>query len=554
MPKSVFPHYLFVDPATIPDPLGKGEDAVRAIRTLRHANSNAPDRAFELPDFYENLIRWTYGPRHPNGNRIAKTVFLMVGRGARKTSLCASLGLLHTAGPEARQNGQVYFAAYNRAQAGIGFKQVVDFIKMDDDLKAATKIYDARNAAKLIECPVFGTELKTLTSDGGAAQGLTPAFVLSDEIHEWKGRKLYDAIKRGLGKTENTLHFIATTAGAGQESVAFEIYDYACKVARGEIVDPTFLPVIFQAEPGDEWDSEATWHKANPGMKYGFPPLDVTRIDAEQAKHSPGALASFKRFTLNVWQAHSTNPLFSMESYDAGKITLDVTDAEAVEEFLTDLKELPCFLGVDLSTSGDVTAIVGAWRNNDGTIIVHPWFFVPGEDLRTRALRDGVPYEQWHEDDLLVAIDGPTIEPEVVEAHIRELCARFDVQEIAFDPHLAGPMMRRLCDDGLPAVKFRQTLLNMGIAYGTLERVVNGCRIQHGGHPMLRHHFDSVVAVRANDDRVKVLKGKKTDRIDGADAAAMAVFRATLNDNRESYFSMDPDELDRLRAEAAKAA
>lgn len=552
MKKSVFPHFLF-DGSKPPDPFGYGEDAVRFIKMLKHGNSTAPGHAFELPDFYENLIRWTYGPCHPNGDRIAESVFLMIGRGARKTSLCSALALLHTVGPEARKNGEVYFAAYNRQQASIGFKQAANIVRMDPKHMPANvvRVYDAPNGEKKIVYSALGTELKTLTSDGSAAQGLTPAFALLDEIHEWKNRALYDAIEEGLGKTPNTLKFIATTAGAGQESVAFEIYDYACKVARGEVEDPTFLPVIFQAEPGDQWDSEATWLKANPGLKYGFPPIEKLRVRAGQAKHSPGALASFKRFRLNIWQAHSSSPLFNMESYDAGKIPLDLKDDKAVQEFLTDLEDVPCFLGVDLSVNGDITAIVGAWRHDDGKITVHPWFFVPGEDLRTRAIRDGVPYEQWREDSLIAAIDGPIIEPEEVEKHIRELCARFDVREIAFDPHLARQMMQHLCDDGLPAVEFRQTLLNMGIAYGTLERVVNGRGLKHGGHPILRHHFDSVVAVRSNDGRVKALQDKKTNRIDGADAAAMAVSRATMNDNRKSFLDMDPDELDRLMSEAA---
>ncbi|WP_322883110.1 terminase TerL endonuclease subunit [Sinorhizobium medicae] len=544
MRKSVFPHYLYVDPKTIPDPFGYGEEAIQAIRSLKHGNSTAPGHAFELPRFYENLIRWTYGPCHENGHRIAKTVFLMVGRGARKTSLCASLALLHTIGPEARQNGEVYFAAYNRTQAGIGFKQAANIIRMDKRLASATKIYDAHNSAKMIACPSKGTELKTLTSDGGAAQGLTPAFALMDEIHEWKNRALYDAIEEGLGKTPNTLKFIATTAGAGQEGVAFEVYDYACKVARGDIEDPSFLPVIFQAEPGDEWDDEATWHKANPGLKHGFPDIENLRIRAQQAKHSPGALASFKRFRLNIWQSHSSSPLFNMETYDASlNPHFD----------LADLEELPCYLGVDLSINGDITAVVGAWRHDDGTVSVHPWFFVPGEDLRTRAIRDGVPYEKWRDDGLITAIDGPIIEPDVIEAHIKELCARFDVREIAFDPHLARQMMQHLHDEGLPAVEFRQTLLNMGLAYGTLERVVNGRGLTHGGHNILRHHFDSVVAVRSNDGRVKALQDKKTNRIDGADAAAMAVFRAAANDNQRSIFDLDPDEFDRLRTEAEAA-
>lgn len=544
MRKSVYPDYLFVDPKTIPDPYGYGEEAVQAIRSLRHRNSTAPNRAFELPPFYENLIRWTYGPRHPNHHRIVEQVFLMVGRGARKTSLSAALGLLHTIGPEAREGGEVYFSAYNRGQANIGFRQAVSMIREDEDLIAATTIYNANNSPKSIVCPSKGTELKTLSSDGSAAQGLTPAFALIDEIHEWKKRDLYEAIIEGLGKTSNTLLFMATTAGAGQESVAFERYQYACKVARGEIVDPTFLPVIFQAEAGDEWDAEETWHKANPGMKYGFPPIEKMRTRAEQAKHSPGELASFKRFRLNIWQAHSDSPLFNMETYDAG-----LKPHSDIEEFLTDLEDLPCWLGVDLSVNGDLTAIVGAWRHPDGGITVHPWFFVPGEDLRTRATRDQVPYERWRDNKLITAIDGPIIEPEEVEEQIKKLCARFEVQEIVFDPKLATHMKQHLHDEGFTVFDFPQTIVGMGIAYGVLERIVNGRKLTHAGHPILRHHFDSVVAVRTDDGRVKALKGKKTDRKDGADAAAMAVSRAAANDNQRSIF--DSEDFDRLFDEAA---
>lgn len=72
------------------------------------------------------------------------------------------------------------------------------------------------------------------------------------------------------------------------------------------------------------------------------------------------------------------------------------------------------------------------------------------------------------------------------------------------------------------------------------NRLGNGRGLKHCGHPILRHHFDSVVAVRSNDGRVKALQDKKTNRIDGADAAAMAVFRAALNDNNDSAYN-DPD-------------
>ncbi len=76
-------------------------------------------------------------------------------------------------------------------------------------------------------------------------------------------------------------------------------------------------------------------------------------------------------------------------------------------------------------------------------------------------------------------------------------------------------------------------------------------RFLSDGHPVLRHHFDSVVASRNDTGLVRMHKAKKTDRIDGAVAAVMAVARAAANDNRRSILDMDPDEFNRLMAEEA---
>lgn len=537
---STYPAWIF-DGSSIDDPFGYGERAVTFLRRLKHPASTAPKHAFQLYDWQERIIRRIYGPRHPDGRRVVETVFWMIPRGNRKTSLAAALALLHTIGPERVPAGQVIFAAFDREQAGLGFKEAANIVRMDKRLVAATRIYDAHNSAKKIVYRAEGVELQAISSDGAAQHGKTPAFVLVDEIHVWKGRDLWEALKSGMVKTSSTLMVIATTAGRGSENIGFEQYDYARRVASGEIVNPAYLPIIFEAANDNDWQDEALWHRVNPGLKYGFPNLDALRTAAKEAEHRPADRAAFKQYNLNIWQAHSRDPLFDMTTYDAGKIPLD----------LADMEELPCFIGVDMSVNGDLTAVVAAWRNDDGAITIHPWFFVPGDDLRGRAERDGVPYEQWRDDGLINMIDGPVIEPEAVEAHIRELCATYDVREIAFDPHLARMTMQRLHNDGLPAVEMRQGPLTMGPAIGILERVVNGRALRHSGHPVLRHHFDSVVASRNDTGLVRMHKGKKTDRIDGAVAAVMAVARAAANDNRKSFLDMDPDELDRLMSEAA---
>ncbi|MDW5314090.1 terminase large subunit [Rhizobium sp. PL01] len=549
MKASTYPAWVF-DNSPIDDPFGYGDRAVRFLRALKHPASTAQKKAFQLTNWQERIIRRIYGPRNPDGSMIVKTVLLFLPRGNRKTTLAAALALLHTIGPEAPRasKGQVIFAAKDSDQAQIGFEEASEIIKADPRIEARTRIYGAKTGKKLIECQEKNTTLRVLSSDGGKAHGLSPTFILMDELHEWQGRKLWSALKSSRVK-KRPLTVICTTAGAGQENLLFDEYHEACKVARGEKLKPSYLPILFMADPGDDWEDEATWHKANPGLRDGFVSIEEFRDLAADARDRPQELFEFKQYNLNVWQAHSTAPLFNMKTYDASfNPHFD----------LADLEELPCYLGVDLSVNGDLTAIVGAWRHPDGKVSVHPWFFVPGEDLRTRAIRDSVPYEKWRDDKKITAIDGPIIEPDEVEAQIKEICARFDVREIAFDPHLAKHMMQHLHDEGMPAVEFRQTPLNMGVAYGTLERVVNGRKLTHGGHPILRHHFDSVVAVRTDDGRVKAIKGKKTDRKDGADAAAMAVSRAAANDNQPSMHELDPDEyaarMDRLWEEAEIAA
>lgn len=525
MSKSTFPHWIY-DGSEIPDPFGYGQDAVDFINALKHPASGSADNGFQMFDFQERITRRIYAPRNPDGTRIVKTVFLMLPRGNRKTSIAAAWALLHTIGCEARPAGQSIFAASDREQASIGFKEAANIIRMDKRLVSATKIYDAHNSAKKVKCHINNAELLAVSSDGAAQHGKTPSFVLVDEIHAWKGRELWEALKSGMAKVSNTLMIIATTAGRGQENIGFELYEYARKVATGEIDDPSFLPIIFEAEQGDDWQDEAVWHKVNPGLKHGFPDIDGLRTMAKEAEHRPAERYAFQQYHLNIWHGNSRDPLFSMDTYDQG---ID-------PHFdLADLESLPCYLGVDMSLNGDLTAVVAAWRHDDGRVSIHPWFFIPQEDLQARSERDRVPYGQWRDDGLINTVSGAVIEPQAVEDHIRELCARFDVQEIAFDPHLARQSMQRLLDDGLPVIEFRQAPLTMAPAIGTLERVVNGRNIRHNGHPILRHHFDSVVASRSDMGLVRMHKGQKTDRIDGAVAAAMAVSRAAAGEGYSSF-------------------
>lgn len=542
-----FPHWIY-DGSEIPDPMGHGERAVAFLRALRHPKSILPNRAFQLDPWQERIVRRIYGPRHEDGSRVVTRVALLLPRGNRKTSLAAALALLHTIGPERRPGGEAVFAAADRKQAGIGFREAVGIIREDKRIEAAVNVYDAHNAPKKLLYRKEGSYLEVVSSEAGAQHGRTSSFVLADEIHVWKGRDLWEALTTGLEKIDDSLLVVASTAGRGQDNLAWEFFDDARQVARGAVDDPSVLPILFEADRASDWQDEDLWHRVNPGLQHGYPSLKGFRSHATRAERSIGDRQSFKQLKLNIWLDASTDPFVDMDQYDGGAKGYDL-DA---------LREEPCWLGVDLSSTVDLSVIVACWRLADG-YFVHPWFFCPestmhdgesagfdGEEedaVSTREASSGASYVRWQEEGLITATAGTVIDYAEIENKIIEICEEFNVQEIAFDPHMARQVQPKILEAGLPAVDFRQIPSLMMPAIMELERAILGGEFFHGGHPVLRHCFANVV-VKRNDHGhvVKFTKPKKWLSIDGAVAAAMAVSRAAAGEGmttRATWFTDD---------------
>lgn len=185
------------------------------------------------------------------------------------------MSLIHLIGPERVPGGEIVFAAGDKRQASIAFKEAREVIELDRRLIKVTKTINQRNTAREIESLRLGFEakLEVIASDGGRQNGTTPSFVLCDEIHAWKeasGNEMMEVLKSGLAKRRNGLMVIATTAGRGAEGFAADEYAYAREVALGRIIDPSFLPILIEIQEGDDWTDEAVWYRCNPGLQYGF--------------------------------------------------------------------------------------------------------------------------------------------------------------------------------------------------------------------------------------------------------------------------------------------
>ncbi len=518
------PAWMF-DGSPLPDPHGRAERAMEFLQLLRHPKSTLPGKAFQLDPWQERIVRAVYGPSDDHGGRLIRTVYLQVGKGSRKTSLAAALSILHTYGPERVPRGQNFVVAADKAQARVAFEEAMSIVQEIPQLAGASRPVDSKN--RLVH-PKSGSFFEALASDGARAHARTPMFVLVDELWAHQKAELWQAMQMGAGKVPGSLIIVATTAGRSHESPDYPLYEYAKRVQSGALVDESFLPILFEADRDAPWDDEATWRSVLPGLDHGYPDLPSLRRIALAARERPSDREAFRQFYLGIRLDTSTSPFVDMDVFDEGHTDIDVAALEGRS----------CWIAVDASSTTDLTAVVAAFPDDDGGIDILARAFCPADNLQGRADRDHVPYPRWAAEGHLIATPGNVIDYRAVEMHIRDLCDRFDVREIGFDPAYAQAIMSPLNDDGLPVVTIRQGWVTQSPALNALERAIIGRHLRWNS-PVLRWCMDNVVIHTDGAGNRVMHKGKKRERIDLAVALWMAVSRCEASITPSIYDSPD---------------
>lgn len=513
------------DGSEIEDPLGYAARNIEWLEKLKHPKNKAKGNRFTLDEWQKRILQKIFGPRNPDGTMIVQQVFLLLPRGNRKTSLCAAITALFLFGPEKVTGTLIQSAGAARKQARECYEELASIVQFDNRLRGNIRLQDYKSR---IIYPKHRTRYEAVSADAGVLHGGTPRLVIADELHVWKHRDLWDALDSSLTKTDDSIMMIATTAGRGQNNIAFEKFNYACKVQRGEVVDETFLPVIFSATKDEDYKDEAVWRAVNPGLNcpVPYPSLKKLRALANKAEHSPGDRDELQQLHLNVWLDNSTSSFVEMREYDRGAEPFDI------EQFAGK----PCWVGVDMSTSVDLTCVVACWRGEGDHLYAHAHHFCPEEGIHKKAIVDGVPYPHWQEKGFITPTPGVKIDQDYVERYITGLCQKYRVQEIAFDDAYAGLLIASLQKSHHPVITMQQGWKTQSPALMRLEARILAGEFHHGGNPVLRWNFENAVVNTDSNGNRTLHKGKSTDRIDGCFATWMAADRASFGGNLDSVY------------------
>ncbi|WP_448192716.1 terminase large subunit [Azospirillum sp. sgz301742] len=506
--------------------------AERFIGNLKLTEGRFAGQPFAMPDFQRNVVRKLYGCVDHNGRRRIRTAAIWLPRGCGKTTWASALGLLHLMGPEREAAGQVAVAAADREQAGIAYRSALRTTRADQRLASEVRVQES---TKQLVHPKTNSILKAYASESYTAHGAAISLLIADEIHAWQsnnGRELYMTLTQSMGKRAEPLTLIISTAGCGQNSIAWELWDYSLKVARGEVEDDSFLPVIYAADKDDDWKDSAVWQRVNPSIGAGYRDLAEMEVMARRAAEVPAHAVAFKQYYLNIWQEGAAEPWLPMDVFDEGAVPVD-EDA---------LAGRPCYVGLDLSSTSDLTAAVAAFPDGEGGYDVLCRAFVPADNIRRRAEHAKVNYPAWVESGHLTATPGNTVDQGAVIAAICDWAERFDVREVALDRWQAASVEQALMAEGLPVVRFGQGFRDMSPAVRELERAILARQFRHGGDPVLRWCIGNVVLDTDPAGNSKITKARAPEKVDLAVAACMALGRALSNDAGPSIYETDrPD-------------
>jgi phage terminase large subunit-like protein len=546
------PGWLF-DDSPLPDPTGRGAAAVKFLNLLQLTEGRFAGQRDWLQPWQARLVRRIYGDVAESGRRRIRTVYAQIPRGNGKTTLCGGLALLHLLGKaESEPAGQVIIAAGDREQASICFNSARRMVRADPRFARITTVTDS---LKLIRHPKSDGILKAISSESYTKMGMSISCLICDELATWGtgDRDLYNTLISSQGKRESPLTIVITTAGVGRGSIAWDLYSYARRVAAGEAVDPSFLPVLFEVEQGVDWRDREAWADVNPAIASGFRSLEEMEVSAVRAEHLPAQVASFERLYLNRWLDASATPWLDLAIWDEGSTEVDL---EAIEPGTA------AWIGVDLSSTTDLTAMVMVVEVAGGVMgmsahnlraapagdplehgpeyLVISKFFVPEDGLRRRSERDGVPYALWADQGFLIATPGAVVDYSVVESYVADLAERFRVEAIAIDRWNSTATTTRLLEQGLPVIRFGQGFASMSPAVKETERLILSRRLAHDANPVLRWCLGNVAIEQDAAGNVKISKARSRDKVDGAVALAMAVGVASTEGRHTSVYAERP--------------
>lgn len=443
-----------------------------------------------------NLVGWRYA----DGRRRFRMAIIQVARGNGKTTLLAGLGLydfLNGAGKRVH----VLANKVDQAQILIGTAQTMAKRLARSDVKVQMESLKRVDA----DCT-----MDALTSRPNSLDGLNPSLWIADEAAEYRGTILNKLITTGM-KRRDTLGVIISTPGDSTETHYESLCESARAVLKGEAEDDSLFAMLYGIDSTDDVGDERVWGKANPGLAHGQPDVGSLRRQWNTMKRDPVQRSEFCRYHC------------ARLNEDVGG-WLDMGYWPTAQDIdWNALRKRPAWLGIDLSKSLDMSAVVVAVPLDNGSVALRGDYWWPRAEVAQRELDYRMPIRAYAERGLITLTPGAEINHEAIAARVVEICEEFDVRLVGYDRWGATYLAERLAEKGAPIQAYSMGSSTFAPGCQLWQNLWVGRKLVIGDDPILRRACAEAVPKTGLSGYVRPEKPRQHSAIDPLVASIMAV-------------------------------
>ena len=418
------------------------------------------------------------------------------------------------------QHGRIYCTATKQKQANIVWEEVAKFIRSDADL---AELYKVREYDHTIRSLVTNTTIEAIGRDTKSADGFRSIMAVVDEYHAHPTDQMYKLMLDGQIAVDNALTLAITTAGFNLNAPCYEQYQFCKKVLSGNVrKDSLFIFITEMDEDDDMWDP-VNWAKANPLNLWNADDTLNDEMIARMAEKAIDArekqgrdLVNFQTKNLNRWVEYTGGGLLDLAAWR--KCAADTT--------LEEMRGRQCYLGIDLSSGGDLTSIALIFPGDDDDVYVWSHSYMPELRLAEHIRTDDAPYGVWKDAGLLTltsGIYGIKTDYKYIISDLSRIMNEYEIEVIGcgYDDHNAGAFLSDLedvlsCD--LTLVK--QSARSLNDATKDFQLSVKAGKVSYDRRNALLtwSMVNAVISAPNSFGEIKIDKMTQTNRIDPCDA------------------------------------
>lgn len=445
-------------------------DNEKIDRAIGKIHQYFPYKLLPWEQFIIGLVHCFYD----DGTVIWNTFFLEMGRGAGKNGFISALSWYLITSFHGIREYNVDIVANSEAQAKTSFEDVYNVI--DDNKKLQKAFYYTKEKIVYKKTRSY---LKFNTSNARTKDGLRPACVIFDEIHEYEDYSQIKVFKSALGKKANSRVFMITTNGNVRGGVLDDYLEISQDILNGENKTMRLLPIVYHLENENEVHNKKLWEKANPSLRY-FKHLQIEMDqEYEDMKYQPQLAIEFMTKRMN---------LPAQDTYTA---VAEWEKIKATNQPVPDLVGASCMGAVDYASIRDFVGVGLLFKHENKRVWIHHTFIChKALKLKNREIKFDI--ELAKKMGLCTVINEDTVNPKYIAEWFIEQANKYRIIDIVCDSYRKSLLESTFKEYGLPLSMVRSGYITHNLLAPLVEQIFANEDVIFGDDPMMRWYTNNV--------------------------------------------------------------